>query len=113
MSFDSKGGVNLKGQFNLRNTDPIDGRYVITSKEEYEEMTTLSSNSAVYLYPGLMFTVTTALVLTDGTKRAPGTYQVAADGITINKVPNITVSNELPNTNDHVIGDICIVVAKS
>ena len=126
MSFNSN-GVNLKGQFNLKNTDPIDGRYIITSTDEYEKMTTkLSSDSAVYLYPGLMFTVTTELILSnktnfvvpnvyktnaDGKKVVvPGAYQVAADGLTVNKVPKFTMSPTIPDDDTPgVIGDIVVV----
>ena len=105
MSFNSN-GVNLKGQFNLKNTDPIDGRYVITTKEEYESMKNLA------LYPGLMFTITNELTLSNGTKKVPGVYQVAADGITVNKVPKFTISTTIPtaSTSGYVEGDIIVVI---
>lgn len=136
MSFKSP-GVNLKGQFNLKNTDPIDGRYVITTAEEYEEMTKLSSGSAVYLYPGLMFTVTTELTLSkkstfvvpnvyktdanDNKIVVPGVYQIDADGQTVNRVPKFTIVNNVDDLNNTTnpnniisgnIGDVCIVYKK-
>lgn len=110
MSFNSS-GVNLKGQFNLKTTDPIDGRYVITTKEEYEEFTKKADGKALYLYPGLIFTITTELTLKDGTKKVPGAYQVAADGQTVNKVPKFTIADTIPNdSTPGVLGDIIVVV---
>jgi len=111
MSFNTN-GVNLKGQFNLKNTDPIDGRFVVTTKAEYEDLTRLdASGKALYLYPGLTFTVSTDLTLNSGVKKPSGTYQVAADGKTINKIPKITILSSSPtDATPGEVGDICIVV---
>lgn len=81
MSFNSNGGTNLKGQFNLKNTDPIDGRYVITSLAEYNALTAKDGETPKFLYPGLTFTVTKDL---NETIKA-GNYTVDSDGKTINK----------------------------
>ena len=77
MSFNSN-GVNLKGQFNLKNTDPIDGRYLVTSADEYESLVSKGDDGIPkFLYPGLTFTVTEDLTLSDGTTTIKaGHYQV-------------------------------------
>ncbi len=114
MSFNSN-GVNLKGQFNLKNTDPIDGRYVITTSEEYTELTKTADGKALYLYPGLSFTVapkddteTTAL---SNSGVVAGEYQVAADGQTVYKVPKFTIASAIPTASTPgVLGDIIVVV---
>ena len=79
MSFNSS-GVNLKGQFNLKNTDPIDGRYLVTSVAEYEALTSEDDSGPKFLYPGLTFTVTTNLTLNNGTIVKAGNYQVDING---------------------------------
>lgn len=76
MSFNSN-GVNLKGQFNLKNTDPIDGRYLVTSEDEYESLVSKGDDGIPkFLYPGLTFTVTKELTLSDNTVVKAGHYQV-------------------------------------
>ena len=114
MSFNSN-GVNLKGQFNLKNTDPIDGRYVITTKAEYEKLTKTDAGKALYLYPGLSFTVAPKDDdNTDDLNNAgvvAGEYQVAADGKTVYKVPKFTIRSSPPEEDTSgVIGDIVVVV---
>lgn len=114
MSFNSS-GVNLKGQFNLKTTDPIDGRYVITTKEEYEELTKKADNKALYLYPGLSFTVApkddTETAALNNVGVVAGEYQVAVDGKTVYKVPKFTIASEIPSlSTPGVLGDIIVVV---
>lgn len=81
MSFLSN-GVELMTQFTFRQNDPIDGRYVIVSTEEYDALMS-------FLYPGLVFTVTTDLEWKDKdsekiTKAVKaGHYRVKVDGKTI------------------------------
>jgi CubicO group peptidase (beta-lactamase class C family) len=115
MSFNSN-GVNLKGQFNLKTTDPIDGRYVITTADEYAALTDVDDeDKALYLYPGLSFTVapkdddeTDAL---NNAGVVAGEYQVAADGKTVYKVPKFTIASEIPSpSTPGVLGDIIVVV---
>lgn len=57
----SSGGVVLSGQFDLKSTSPIDGRYVIVSVAELKAMI------ADALYPGLQFTLTVDVNTTDTT----------------------------------------------
>lgn len=81
MSFNGN-GVQLKGQFHLKNTDPIDSRYVITSQEEYNALIEKDDSNPKFLYPGLTFTVTA-----DEVANGKGVYRVATDGtMTINKL---------------------------
>ncbi len=92
MSFNS-GGTTLSAQFNLKSQQPIDGRYIITTKEEYQEMRSIA------LYPGLSFTVTQTLELDDGSIITEGFYKVGIDGVTITK-QGIVVSIETLTDED-------------
>jgi hypothetical protein len=85
MSFKSS-GVNLKGQFHLKNTDPIDSRYIITSKDEYDTLISKDSNDYKFLYPGLTFAVivSTAFTGADNKTINTGIYQVGT-GYSIDK----------------------------
>lgn len=83
----SSGGVVLSGQFDLKSTSPLDGRYVIVSEAELKAMI------ADALYPGLQFTITADITTTDtdiiakfgsGTIKA-GTYIVSPDKNKITK----------------------------
>ena len=80
MSYNT-GGVVLSGQFNLKSTSPIDGRYVIVSETELKAMI------ADALYPGLQFTITNDITTSDTTitdkfgsgSIKAGTYIVSPD----------------------------------
>ena len=78
MSFNS-GGTTLSAQFNLKSKQPIDGRYIITSKEEYDSM------KSIALYPGLSFVVTSNFTDATGTEITKGFYKVDLDGETVIK----------------------------
>jgi hypothetical protein len=78
MSFNTN-GVNLKGQFHLKNTDPIDSRYIIASAEEYKALLEKDNDVPKFLYPGLTFAVLTDFTTDDGQTISKGIYQVNTD----------------------------------
>lgn len=80
MSFKTS-GVNLKGQFHLKNTDPIDSRYIITSSEEYNELISKDGADYKFLYPGLAFAVIVNEAFTGADNKLinTGIYQVGTN----------------------------------
>lgn len=89
MSFNS-GGTTLSAQFNLKSKQPLDGRYIITTAEEYNSM------KSIALYPGLTFAVVPAdgasFIDDAGYTVTEGFYRVDLDGTTIIKLDNNVVS---------------------
>ena len=98
MSF-KQGGTPLSGQFHLKNTNPIDSRYVITSTEEYKALVEKGTDGKYkFLYPGLTFTVTTDLTYSDNGSQiniTAGTYQVNTDGETIYPLTAKTINSSI------------------
>ena len=80
MSYKS-GGVNTTSQFHLNTEIPLDSRFVIANKEEYQALLNETGK-----YEGLQFAVTSDLTLDDGTVIKAGFYRVGLDKKTISDV---------------------------